>query len=71
VSRPCAKSFHRPAARGQIQSQDLHRHVCLSRRRPDRCLVLSFAHVVWPRPDGYFFCRGATRGATRGAVVRP
>ncbi len=66
-------ALHRSAAGRQIQSEEFHRHLRLSRRRPDRRLVVSAAHLVRSRPDGYLVCgRAPGRHLVRAQhLVRP
>src|SRR4029453_1353044 len=60
-------SFHRLTARGQIQSQEPHRHIRLPFWRSNRCLVLSVNALVWLGISRHFL--GGS--SVWGNMVRP
>src|SRR5437899_684175 len=53
-STSARSSFHRVAARGQIQSQESDRHIRLPLWRSNRCVVLSVNAVVWLGTSRHF-----------------
>ena len=67
TSTSARSSLHRLAARGQIQSQEPHRHIRLPLWRSNRCVVLSVNALVW-LGTGRHFLGGSSAWSN---LVRP